>query len=691
MTTSNRLTLTLASLAIVTSAAAFGQLSPSGDGRNGHQDVRKSGNQAERYFVEDPAFGSNSRLLRPPTGFVNGDFPRLPASWFELSPERDLDRTSADSLLPRSPEVNDFLSRGAEKNRFRLPVNNVSMSNVFDRPMVSRRDPMNEGEPGEKGFFRNDPFQRDDERMPDRGSRNSESSARELEDPFTPIPPPDIESPATDAIDELITTRYQNPVTIRAVRAISSDQAMQLFAEVSQKIDERALAPTSYDIRVRRALRNLTIALDNEAFLNGLNLSTDSFQRDAFRNTLVRLAGTRKVRNYQDAFRVLNSVMAQAPAVKGVTPGVVGFEFSIASIDTLDKFSGLEPTDPSLQNEAAKDEHKSVVLEEEIVGVGLEVREDAEGLIVLNSLRGGPAAEAGVEPGDIIQSINGRDIRGMKMVSSMDLMKGPSGSQVKLRIHRKGRSELEFLLTRRIVRVWTVNDARILDGKDVGYFRLSRFSHSSPVELDHTLNSLHTEGMESLIIDLRGNPGGLLTTCVEISDRFVPCGTIVSTKGRLGSDNTIEEATYANTWSVPVVVLVDGESASASEIFAAAIQENKRGLVVGTHSYGKGTVQTHFPLISIPGDLRLTTAMFYSPNGRNMSGSGVIPDIEVYDHDGVLNGDEVLAEAVRVAQGQTLRNMAKASGMCRPQKSSATRSTSLDGIVDPSHPGTTVL
>ena len=333
----------------------------------------------------------------------------------------------------------------------------------------------------------------------------------------------------------------------------------------------------------------------------------------------------------------------------------------------------------------------NVVLEEEIVGVGLEVREDTAGLIVLKPLRGGPAAEAGVETGDIILSIDGRDIRGMKIVSSMDLMKGPSGSQVKIHIARKGANELDFVLTRRIVRVWAVNDAKILNENHTGYFRLSRFSRSSTAELDQALNSLHAEGMESLIIDLRGNPGGLLTSCVGISDRFVACGIIVSTKGRLSTDDTIQAATYAETWSVPVVVLVDGDSASASEIFAAAIQENKRGLVVGTRSYGKGTVQTHFPLSSIPGDLRLTTARFYSPNGRSMSGSGVTPDVEVDDPDGVQHGDEALAEAVRLAEGQTLRDMAKASGLCRPKQSSTSNSTSLEDIVDPKHPGTTVL
>ncbi len=471
---------------------------------------------------------------------------------------------------------------------------------------------------------------------------------------------------------------------------MSASQAVSLFSEVSQKIDERSLEPTSYDVRVRRALRNLTIALDNPAFVNGLGISANSFAMDGFRNTLARLADAGQVRNYQDARSVLNTVMTAAAKVNGLTPSVVGFEFANASIDTLDKFSGLEPADPSTRNGAELSGQKSAALEEEIVGVGVEVREHAEGLLVVKPLRGGPAAEAGIETGDIILSINGREIAGMKMANSVDLMKGTSGSQMKVRIYREGKGERDFVMTRRKVRVWTVNDAKLLSGTDVGYFSLSRFSQSSTAEIDQALNDLYNKGMKSLIIDLRGNPGGLLTTCVEVSDRFLACGTIVSTKGRLSGDNMVEQATYAKTWNVPLVVLVDGDSASASEIFAAAIQENDRGVVVGTKSYGKGSVQTHFPLSAISGDLRLTTALFYSPSGRRMAGEGVTPDVEINDRDGVANGDEVLIEAVRIAQSSTLKNMAAAAGKCRTNTPSANRSSSLSNIVDPSHIGTAV-
>ncbi|MFN8707883.1 MAG: S41 family peptidase, partial [Planctomyces sp.] len=276
------------------------------------------------------------------------------------------------------------------------------------------------------------------------------------------------------------------------------------------------------------------------------------------------------------------------------------------------------------------------------------------------------------------------------MAQSVDLMKGSSGSTMQVRIYRAEKGERDFSLVRRKVRVWTVNDTRLLEGSDIGYLSLSRFSQNSTAELDQALMDLHNQGMKSLIIDLRGNPGGLLTTCVEVSDRFLACGTIVSTKGRLSSDNMLEEARYERTWSQPLVVLVDHDSASASEIFAAAIQENERGVVVGTKSYGKGTVQTHFPLESISGNLRLTTAKFYSPNGRPMAGEGVTPDVTVDDADGIENGDEVLETAIRIAESRQLKDMAKAAGTCRPGKPSVARSSSLSNINDPVHHGAVV-
>ena len=680
MNASTRLTMTLAVLTMATTSSVFGQ------------------------FPDEDNDSSRQRSARPVTRSSSEDFPELPVSLSEFSSRRISTLTPSDRFRRVNREGQDLRSRDGEQVRYRVPLeNNYSTmpvdrfdSRSTDRPISDDGYPMDDFR-RETTYDRTyDPRSEADldqryDRLPARRTNNDRYSPLDERDPFVPAPLPESRQDDEAAkIDELLTIRYQNPVTVRAIRAMSNNQALSLFAEVSQKIDERSLEPTSYDVRVRRALRNLAIALDNPAFVNGLGLSTDSFQMDGFRNTLARLASADQVRSYTDASNVMKTVMSQASSVKGLTPSVVGFEFANASIDTLDKFSGLEPADPASRNGAELSGMKSAALEEEIVGVGVEVREHADGLVVVKPMRGGPAAEAGLQTGDIILSINNQEIAGMKMATSVDLMKGTNGSQMKIRIYREDKGERDFVLARRKVRVWTVNDTKILNGTDVGYFSLSRFSQSSTAELDQALNSLHKSGMKSLIIDLRGNPGGLLTTCVEISDRFLACGTIVTTKGRLSGDNMVEQATYAKTWSVPLVVLVDGDSASASEIFAAAVQDNKRGVVVGTKSYGKGSVQTHFPMSAIGGDLRLTTALFYSPNGRKMAGEGVTPDIEINDRDGVVNGDEVLIEAVRVARSQTLKDMAKASGTCRPQNPSAARSSSLNNIVDPNHIATTV-
>jgi carboxyl-terminal processing protease len=207
----------------------------------------------------------------------------------------------------------------------------------------------------------------------------------------------------------------------------------------------------------------------------------------------------------------------------------------------------------------------------------------------------------------------------------------------------------------------SVSEARMEDSsRGIAYIKLEQFTESTINEIDSALMNLHQQGMQSLILDLRGNPGGLLTTAISLSDRFLPGGTIVSTRGRTAEDNTVELAHYPNTWKVPLIVLIDHNSASASEIFAAAIQENQRGLIIGEKSYGKGTVQTLFPLQTVSAALRLTTARFYSPDGREMAGEGVTPDIKVAT-DGETSGkkDPVLKEAMRKANEARVKEMAR--------------------------------
>lgn len=500
---------------------------------------------------------------------------------------------------------------------------------------------------------------------------------------YNPLTPPLPRRDGGDdaaALTERITTRYQNPINVRTIRSLSNNQAVQLFREVSAQTDGRHLEPSTYDLRVRRALRNLALTMENPAATRALGISTDSFRVDGFRDSLSRTWDGMNIQSRTDAERVMQTVMQQAQQVPGMTPGVVAFEFASSTVDTLDRFSALEPSEPARGPSAA--------LESEMVGVGVEIKEHEDGLLLVRALRGGPAAAAGLQAGDMIVAIDGRSIAGMPMSRSVDLIKGVAGSRVQFEITRDGARPGQVTITRRRFRVWTVNDVRMVSGTSVGYINLSQFAQSSTQEVDQALQQLHNSGMKSLILDVRGNPGGLLTTCVQITNRFLPCGTIVSTKGRLTDDNMQETATFSRTWGMPLVVLVDGDSASASEILAAAVQDNERGVVVGQQSYGKGTVQTHFPLQSINGNLRLTTARFYSPSGRAMSGSGVTPDVRVADDDGVANGDKVMVEAVRIAQSRQLKEMAVASGRCRTKSAPQYRNSFNGAMYDAVQPRT---
>jgi carboxyl-terminal processing protease len=600
----------------------------------------------------DHGQGTRSRLANP--------F-RLPSS-----DDFDSGRQYRNLPLSRMPR-----SGSSNQSRYRIPLEQVDYSN-FDsnyRPTPIGRDRLS------------DPVVDDDYDFGSPGPPE-ENRVRPGLDRFTPLPRRETGNEA-EAILKAISARYGNPVNVRAARSMSSSQALAVYREVSRQTDQRHLEPSSYDLRIRRGLRNLALALDNPTFTRTLGLQADSFRVAGFRNTLSRVEDSMRVANYNDAQRIVQTIMREAQSVSGLTPNIVAFEFTSATIDTLDKFSALEPGEPvrgaSLDLERAE-KLRSAMLESEIVGVGVEVKVHDSGLLVMRALRGGPAAEAGLQAGDIITAINGRSISGMSMATSVDLMKGVSGSRIHMRISRDKSRDNNVTLTRRKIRIYTVNDVKLLPGTEkVAYMSLSQFGQKSTEEVDQALQQLYNSGMKSLILDLRGNPGGLLNVCVDITNRFLPCGTIVSTKGRLSADNMLKTATYSRTWSTPLVVLVDGGSASASEIFAAAVQDNQRGIVVGVKTYGKGTVQTHFPLQSVGGNLRLTTARFYSPNGRPMSGQGVTPDVRIVDKDGPANGDRVLAEALKIAQSQRLRDIAKAAKRCRPSSGEQLQRNSFKG------------
>ena len=265
-------------------------------------------------------------------------------------------------------------------------------------------------------------------------------------------------------------------------------------------------------------------------------------------------------------------------------------------------------------------------------GLGLEVTME-EGLVkVISPMDGTPAAKAGIKTGDLIATIDGMQIQGLTLTEAVDKMRGPVNSQIKLTILRKGEKKpLDLMITRAVIRVESV---RWRQEGDIAYFRITTFNEQTEDGLEKAVDQTKAKigsRLRGIVLDLRNNPGGLLDQAISVSDAFLDQGEIVSTRGRRAGDTQRYNARSGQIFAgTPVVILVNEGSASASEIVAGALQDQKRGRVVGTRSFGKGSVQTVIPLSGgVDGALRLTTAKYYTPSGRSIQATGIDPDILV--------------------------------------------------------------
>ena len=263
-------------------------------------------------------------------------------------------------------------------------------------------------------------------------------------------------------------------------------------------------------------------------------------------------------------------------------------------------------------------------------GLGIEITVKNGVLTVVSPIEDTPAFKAGVKPGDMIFKIEDEFTKDMTLIDAVKKMRGPKGTKIKISIKREGVPELiDFTLMRDTIRVQSVRSRTLEEG--YGYVRLAQFQERSDRDLQKALEKLAAEkgGIKGLVLDLRNNPGGLLTQAVRVSDLFLDSGLIVYTEGRIESQKQKYFAQKEGTWmDFPVVVLVNGGSASASEIVAGALQDHKRAVVLGTKTFGKGSVQTILPLDDNSA-LRLTTARYFTPNGRSIQALGIVPDIVV--------------------------------------------------------------
>lgn len=311
--------------------------------------------------------------------------------------------------------------------------------------------------------------------------------------------------------------------------------------------------------------------------------------------------------------------------------------------------SGLDPHSSYMNPKNFSD--MQVTTRGEYGGLGLEVTME-DGLVkVITPMDGTPAARAGIKTGDLIATIDGMSIQGLTLSEAVDKMRGPVNSQIKIQVLRKGEKKpLEFVITRAVIHVESV---RFKAENDVAVIRITTFTEQTEEGLEKAVQQTKAKignRLKGVILDLRNNPGGLLDQAISVSDSFLDSGEVVSTRGRRASDTQRYNARSGQLFAnVPVIVLINQGSASASEIVAGALQDHRRARIIGTRSFGKGSVQTVIPLSGgIDGALRLTTAKYYTPSGRSIQATGIDPDIlveQTAEDDSEAEANDRLSEA----------------------------------------------
>jgi len=292
--------------------------------------------------------------------------------------------------------------------------------------------------------------------------------------------------------------------------------------------------------------------------------------------------------------------------------------------------TGLDPHSAYLNPRNFRD--MQVQTRGEFGGLGIEVTQENGYIRVISPIDETPAARAGVKPGDFITMLNGTSTQGLTLQEAVEQMRGERGTSIRLTIRREGEQRpVEISITRDVIRPQVVRYR--LEGNDVAYIRVTSFNEQTDTNLRRAMTALRQQAgnnLKGVVLDLRNNPGGLLDQAVQVADDMLEQGEIVSTRARRPEDAQRWNARAGDiTGGLPIVVLVNGGSASASEIVAGALQDHRRAVVIGTRSFGKGSVQTVMPLGGNNGAIRLTTARYYTPSGRSIQSTGIEPDIEV--------------------------------------------------------------
>ncbi len=420
-----------------------------------------------------------------------------------------------------------------------------------------------------------------------------------------------------------VVRRYNDRSFRDALGALSTEQALDLYMRVLTKIQTHYVGTPRWKELVECGTNDFEVALRESVFLQHHLPQARQAAVDDLPHELRRLVQSQAIDSRGRARETVAMAAQTAQRRLGIRQSAVVLEYLCGAANCLDPYSAY------LTPEQLKEVYSQI--EGNFVGLGIELKAAEGNLLIVRVITASPAKLAGISAGDRILSVDGQPTQNFSTDQAANLLQGEAGSVVELTIVTPNQQPRTLRIRRRRVEVPSVDGVKIVDPRQgVGYLQLTCFQKTTSHDLEAALWQLHRKGMKSLIVDLRGNPGGLLVTAVEVADKFIDSGIIVSTRGRNTQENTTYWAHTAGTWRVPLVVLIDHDSASAAEIFAGAIRDHRRGTLVGARSYGKGSVQGIFSLEFSTAGIRLTTAKFYSPTGHPYSHVGVEPDVQVH-------------------------------------------------------------
>jgi carboxyl-terminal processing protease len=445
--------------------------------------------------------------------------------------------------------------------------------------------------------------------------------------------------------------RYHDRSFLESITALDRNQALSLYTELLQKTNTHYVAEPPWRKLGTRGAAAIDLALNDKNFVTANRLQLSSNQLAQVRKEVYQLLGQRNLQSSRDLVTFANDTARHVESRTGVPATATILEFITAAAEGLDDYSSF------LTADQLREVYSQI--EGNFVGLGVELKAENGALLIVHVIPGSPAERAGILAQDRIVAVDGKSTTELSTDEAASMLTGSEGSYVRVTVYSPNTEPRVLNIRREHVDVPSLENPKIVDADfGIAYIRIPAFQKTTARDLETALWDLHRQGMRSLVLDLRGNPGGLLTASVEVADKFLTEGNIVSTRGRSPQEDFNYQAHYGGTWRVPLVVLIDGDSASASEIFAGAIKDNNRGTIVGTTSFGKGSVQGIFPLGFAGAGIRLTTAKFYSPSGMPISHRGVEPHEQVQVVAKPVNGtvdsasDLVLQAGIQAARSR---------------------------------------